>query len=178
MGVSYLADVADALLAAALAGLAEATTGRPPPATSYLSHGEPVPDHCGEVTVHLESVGHEPERFTSQGVSGGGFQSCQVVASPRFVISIFRCATNLGDGTNPLPSGDALDSDAADLLDDLWAVLTELYDRMAACTLVPGQSDCEDVSIEVAVPIEQQGDVAGWAIPVVVTANDQGPAGS
>ncbi len=172
MGISYLADCADALLAATLAGLAEATTGRPPPATSYLSHGEPVPDHCGEVTVHLESVGHLRERGDDL------VQSCQVLAEPTFVISIFRCATNLGDGPNPLPDADDLDTDAASLLEDLWAVLTELYDRIAAGTLIPGQDECRDVTIGIALPVEQQGDVAGWTIPVTVTANDQGPVGS
>jgi hypothetical protein len=176
MSLGYLAECADALLAAGIAALAQETTGRAPPATSYLSHGEPTPDHCGEITVHLESVGHEPPRGDS-----GIQQSCQLVASPTFVISLFRCVTNLNDSAaNPFPSGDALDTDAASLLEDLWALLTELYDRIAAGTLVPGlgEDDCENVTVGEVAPIETEGDVAGWRIPVTLSANDLGPTGS
>jgi len=179
MSVDYLAQCADALLAAVDAALVVATTGHAAPGTSYLSHGEPTPDHCGEVTVHLESVGHEPQSFNSQGLSGGLPQSCNVVGIPTFVISLFRCVTNLSDSqTDPFPSGDTLDSDAASLLVDLWALLTELYDRIEENTLLPGLDDPCDLAIGEVTPIETDGDVAGWRIPVTFSANDHGPTGS
>lgn len=184
MSVAYLADCAESILNAALSALADATTGRPAPDHVFVSHGPPVGDNCcdnGQLTVHLDTMTHSPEDTTGQ---PGGFASapqfgCSILGTPTFVVTLLRCVTGPGDSeADAVPSTDDLDDDALDLLADLWALLTEFYDRILACTLIPGQANCRDCFIGPVTPLEPSGGCAGWEIRVTITANDPGPAGS
>lgn len=177
VAVSYLADVAEALLQAALAGLAAATTGHAPPDVVYVEHDSPLVlgRACGDgiLTVHLELVRHVPTE------DDNFRQSCQVLPTPTWVITLLRCVPGLREGVNaPLPPVDDLDAAYKDLLVDLWALLTELYDRLANDTLIPGLDDSCDFTIGEASLIGPEGRVAGWEIRVTHVTNDQGPIGS
>lgn len=176
MTVSYLADQADAILAAALAGLAEATTGHAPPSTTIVTHGPPAGDVCddGLLAVYLDTVTHLPLRG-SQNTD----HSCLLVAEPVFVVVLLRCVPGLNDSrVDPLPNPDDLDDSAGELLVDLWALLTELYDRIAANTLLPDLDDPCDITIDFARHIPPEGRTAGWELRLTMSANDTGPSGS
>ena len=177
MTVSYLADVAVELLDAATDALVQATTGHAPPSEAWVSHAAPVSDYCcdgGQVTVHLASLDHEPfGTFNTEPPS----QNCASTPTARYVITVRRCYPSL-DTTGKAPTPSAMDDASAMLLADLWAILTELYDRRAAGTLFSAPTLCADVEIGVAEPEEPQGGCAGWTVPVAVVCNDSGPTGS
>lgn len=171
MTVAYLSSVADALLAAALAGIAQTTTGVAPPSRVLVVHGQPAWD-CEQLTVHLETVTHAP---TDDDVIR---QHCQIVPKPTWVITLIRCVPGLQEGTDPIPSTTDLDTSAGSLLVDLWALLTELYDRIAANTLIPGHIDPCDLTVGDVVYVGPEGGYGGWEVRVIAIANDQGPTGS
>lgn len=179
MSVGYYVTLADELLSAAEDALVEATTGHPPPGNTYVSHGPPhLLDHCcesGVLAVHLEEVEHRNAGDMTPYAPSTGW--CAIQCWPRFVITLGRCSPTFDD-RNAVPSPGALDAAASDLLIDLWAILTELYDRMFACTLFATQTICEDVEIGNAVPLEAEGGCAGWEVRVAVGCNDAGPTGS
>ena len=174
MSSTYLADCADALLAAAAAGLASATTGRPVPSTQIVSHGAPPLDWCcddGMLTVHVADVTHNQQyKNDLQQVP------CGVEPRVQFVITVARCWPTMDQQGNLSPA--LVDAAAQDQLEDLWCLLTEVYDRAAAKTLFPGQITCGDVEVGAAVPVNAEGGCAGWEIPLSLTTNDTGPAGS
>lgn len=177
MTVEYLADVAGDLLVAAEAGLALATTGHAPPANVYVTHGPPTGDWCcedGELVVWLETM--TPQLPPTAG-SFPVPNTCAILWDATYVIALHRCWPTRPDGKPPTPG--ELDSAATDLLADLWAILTELYDRARAGNLLGGQ-ECKDVTFEGATIAETQpeGGCAGWEIRVTVRANDGGPVGS
>lgn len=185
MTVTYLAECAEAILDAAFAALVEATTGRPAPTQVFVSHGPPAWDNCcngGQLTIHLDALTHTPEDVTTSGIPGLGTSpqfGCSILAAPVFVVTLLRCVTGPGDTiADAIPSPAALDDDAQDLLADLWALLTEFYDRILACTLTPGLTDCRDAFIGAVAPVGPEGGCAGWEIRVTITANDSGPVGS
>jgi hypothetical protein len=175
MAVDYLSDVATALLNGALAGLALATTGHAPPDEAYVSHGPPPWDRAcddGMLTVHLEALTHQPDPGDNLR------QSCQIVPRPVWVVTVLRCVPGLSDGNDPLPATSDLDDAHGDLLVDLWALLTEVYDRIENNTLIPGTDDPCDFTVGDVTPLGPDGRVAGWEIRVHHVANDQGPTGS
>ena len=177
MGVSYLGDLAVELLDAAQDALVAVTTGRAPPSESWISHDVPVSDYCcddGQLTVHLASLDHEAfGTFNTEPPP----QNCASTPTARFVITVRRCHPTVNaTGGSPTPA--RMDDASAGLLADLWAILTELYDRRSAGTLFSAPTLCADVEIGTAEPEPPQGGCAGWAIPVAVVCNDSGPTGS
>lgn len=176
MAVAALDTIAGAILDAAVAGLAVATTGRAAPGTSYVSHGPPTGEHCcddGYLTVHLDRLETAPSL-------DGDFPQvpCALLPYAHYIITLGRCVPQLGDSmtTTSVPAAD-LDAAAADLLEDLWALWTELADRIKAGTLVDGTA-CRDVRLGEALPLEESGACAGWVIALRVLVNDAGPTGS
>ena len=177
MTVEYLAECAAELLAAAEAALVEDTTGRPAPSAAWVAWGTAPRDRCcddGQITVHPSFLSHEQfGRFGEQPTT----QHCQRTPQPTFVITVLRCHPTMGgDASSPTP--DAQESAANGLLGDLWALLTELYDRARACTLFGGMAHCTDVNIGDVEIIEPESGCAGFAVPVTFVANDTGPEGS
>ncbi len=173
MSSRYLDGLAQALLESALAGLAPATTGRPAPSTAAISHGPPPLAWCcndGMLTVHLVEVSHQLS------VTELPQAHCAIVPMAKFEITIARCWPTMDDSGH-LAAVD-MDEAAGDLLEDLWSVLTELYDRLFDATVFPGQITCEQVVIGSATPLEAQGGCAGWTLEVEVYLNDSGPIGS
>lgn len=176
MSIGYLDTVATALLDALADALVQATTGRPPPAKVYVSHGLPAHDGCcegGQATVWLERVEYRPVQ------DGGGASAAGCVSDTwgTFVLEWARCVPTLDD-TGAWPSEGDLDVSAGDLLEDLWAVLTELDDRRATGTLVPGHQLCQGINPGDAVPLEPRGACAGWQVRVDVALQGPGPTGS
>lgn len=174
MSSTYLANCAQALLDGALAGLAVASTGRAAPSTVVLSHGEPPLEWCcddGMLTVHLPNVTHNLAFRTEQPQV-----PCGVEPRVTFVITVARCWPTMDDQGRL--SSAAVDTAAADQLEDLWCLLTELYDRLAAKTLFPGQTTCDEAEIGEATPLDAEGGCAGWTVEVFMTPNDTGPVGS
>lgn len=183
MTVSFLAECAESILDAAEAALVEATTGREPPSHVFVAHGEPAWDNCcdgGQLSVHLVQVLHDPQDVTAGGAIGGSPQyGCMIEPKPTFAITLLRCVTPPGDSmSDVIPAPGDVDDDAQGLLTDLWALLTELYDRIAACVLIPGMSNCRDAFVIAATPLDEEGGCAGWQVTVGITANDAGPVGS
>lgn len=171
MASTYLATVADGLLDALLAGLAQVTTGRAAPDTSYVSHGPPAYDCCPFAVVYLDPL----DGVTHNALEDPPFdQDCIIVPRATWILEWTRCVPALTDDGWPTPA--TLDVSAQDLLEDLWCVLTELYDRHKSGALVG--SGCGDVSIGNAMIIEPQGGCAGWKVPVTTILNDPGPLGS
>lgn len=171
MSSTYLGNLAQALLDSAAAALVQASTGRAAPSVTVLSHGPPPLEWCcndGMLAVHLASVTHGP--------SDVPHVPCGVDPVARFVVTVARCWPAMDD--SGLLDADEFDTAAADHLEDLWCLLTEFYDRLAAGTLFPGQVTCEQVEIGDAEPLDAEGGCAGWTIEVTVHLNDSGPVGS
>lgn len=172
--VGYLATLAEQYLDAGRAALVADTTGHDPPAHVFLSHGEPVADHCcdgGQLTVHLETAWDEIVRR-------GDTRQARCTIEPRatFVLTLYRCYPGLTKAGNP-PKAEALDGASENLLIDLWAIETEIFDRIAENTLFTGVS-CAEITLGDITPIADEGGCAGWTIPVTVELNDRGPSGS
>lgn len=171
-----LDEYAGSILNAAVAGLALATTGRAPPGSSWVSHGPPALEHCcddGQVTVHLDRLEVQPPEADT------GVQiPCAIVFVAHYVITLARCVPVLGDSMTEtaVPAAD-LDIAAGDLLEDLWALVTELRDRIRANTLIV-ETNCRDVRLDDATPLDESGGCAGWLVPLSVRVNDAGPTGS
>ena len=183
MAVGYLATMGDALLQAAADALVAATTGHPAPSSVYLSHDKPsLLDHCcddGVLTVHLEFSEHDTPFIAGQlslGSPAGG-RPCAVQFQPNWVITLGRCSPTF-DPDGEVPTVATLDAAAEDLLVDLWAIITELYDRSFDCTLFPGMTQCQDFRILSTNPLPPEGGCAGWEIRVQTGTNDTGPIGS
>lgn len=172
MASDYLAAAADDLLAALMAGLAEATTGRPPPSVSYVAHGAPVQAYCcddGYAAVYadpLQTVLHDQQ---------GAFDAaCAIIPEVTFVLEWGRCVPGVDDSGWPDPAD--LTVSAQDLLEDLWCVLTELYDRVTHDAIAGAA--CSDIRLGAASALEPSGGCAGWQVRVTMTCNDAGPTGS
>lgn len=177
MSITYLSQVADAVLDAAVDALAPATTGRAAITSAYVTHAIPAINRCcdgGQITVHLENVEHGQQYAATRDMPQHG---CGILHNPTFVITYARCWPSFEAGGGD-PTIEQWDTAAAELLEDLWALLTELADRIGACTLFPGMAACDDAAILDAVPLEAQGACAGWVIRVSLTTNDSGPTGS
>ena len=181
MPVNFLDTVATSLLDALVDGLALATTGNDPPTRTYVAHGAPAWDGCGDcdtefgsggqAAVWLERVEHRP--VTSQGGSVAS-AGCAVDPWGIFVLEWARCVPGLTEAG--WPSEDNLDLSAGKLLIDLWAVLTEVYDR-AATGPIAGMG-CQGVEMGDATPLEPSGQCAGWSVRVAIGLIGFGPVGS
>lgn len=179
MSVDYLDTLADALLDAAEGALVLATTGHAAPSHAWVSHGEPAVDHAcdgGQVTVHLVRLFHDPP-FGQYGAATVTPQKCHLTPQATFEIQLWRCVPTLGDGGESPPTAD-MDTSAGNLLTDLWAILTEIYDRFYAETLFGDPTLCRDVTIGEVAPLGPEGGAAGWSAQVTVVCNDPGPTGS
>ncbi len=183
MSSDYIGDMADALVSAGVAGLAQATTGRAAP-TGYRVHAPVVCDlNCGsgQLTVHLSQVFLAP--LDDEVTVGRPFPGncCAGIWKATFVMTLLRCISNLDASGRPVAST-VQDGDAADLMEDLWALLTQLDDQIEAGTLFTASEfpgiRCEDITVGFAVPKEIEGNCGGWEIPITVRMNDSGPTGS
>lgn len=177
MSVNYLAEIADAILAAGVAALVEATTGRPGPGNAFVSHGPPATDKCcdtGMLTVHLLRLNHHVSFVDELPQS-----PCGVEHRPTFLLTLARCYPGQ-DAAGKSPATSTIDSAASDLLEDLWALVTELSDRISSCSLFDGQADCGDAEIGEVAPLDPETTgCGGWTIEVALNGtNDSGPDGS
>lgn len=170
MAVNFLDVIATSLLDALVDGLAAATTGHDPPTRTYVSHGPPAWDGCGDcesggqATVWLERVEHR----------GEAAQVCDHEPWATYVLEWAHCVPGLTDAG--WPAEDALDVSAGNLLVDLWAVLTEVYDRAQAGSIA-GQP-CSGIEMGDAIPLEPSGQCAGWSVRVTLGIVASGPTGS
>lgn len=184
MTVEYLSLVADTLLDAAADALVAATTGHAAPTSEYVGHGPPTGDYCcdnGEISVWLDTNDPEDAGLASTVASAGSIPQvgCALLQEATFVVSLRRCWPTGKDAA--APASTEVDAAAGMLLIDLWALLTELWDRAKAGTLLPaaaGQDNTKDARLGSATMIEPQGGCAGWDVRVHVRLNDTGPEGS
>lgn len=179
MGFDYLAILADDLLDAAQTGLGE--QARPEPSISRVAHAIPSWDTCcpddetgeggGLLTVYLEQIDYQPSDVAPR---------CAVVGTATFAIELARCVPSLIDSpTQPFHSGEVYGAAAIALLEDLWAISREVFDRWQAGSLFPESGvDCAAVTLGQAVPLEEQGGCAGWRWSISVVLNDTGAVGS
>lgn len=162
MAVAALAVQADAILAAVEAALALATTGHAAPSQVFRSHGPPNLELCcedGVAAVWLEQVSHDPVN------ADGPEPGCDPAENyAHWVIGIYRCWPS---GDVAAPSADEYDTASETLLIDAWALLTELYDRNRAGTLLPG-CDCQTVRWGALTPHDAEGGCAGWEMRLTV----------
>lgn len=181
--IAYLAQIGDAILNAGSAGLVVGTTGRPAP-TAYLVHEPVVFDQfCedGQLTVSLRRVFLAPLGDESANTPPWPGNCCAGIWKAEYVLTLIRCVTNLDTQGKPAPTA-TQDADATALMEDLWALLTQLDDQLEAGTLfdpaqLPGIR-CQDVTVGEAIPVPIDGNGAGWEIPITVRLNDSGPTGS
>lgn len=164
MSSEALAAQAQALLDAAAAGLALATTGRPVPTHRFRSHGLPNLELCcdnGVLAVWLERIEHRETDPPDLG--------CQVENYLHWVIGVYRCWPT--GGTAP-PSDLTYDAAAADLLEDAWAIATEFYDRLRTGSLLTS-CGCETVTLGDLTPHDAEPDAgcAGWEFRLEIDAS-------
>lgn len=185
MTVSYLVECADALLDAAAAGLAEATTGHPPPTNIYVCTGPPAGDYCcdgGELAVWIERMMPVDPGIASSSATAGQIPQygCVVIWEAMYVVALHRCYPNTS-GNGRAPAVGTVNDASASLLIDLWAMLTEYSTRLKAETLLPGGGlNCRNITLE-EVQIADDGPngaCAGWEMRVTVRCSDSGPVGS
>lgn len=119
-----------------------------PVGRSYISHGAPAWDACGEdqVTVHLA-----PLSFRS---TGSGRQQ-QTRLDVGLVLQVVRCVPVPADDGTPPPAVD-LDTSAVGLLDDAARVV---YGVLAA-EWIPA---CTGLTLGQMNPLGPLGGVAGWS---------------
>lgn len=172
MTVDYLARLADDLLDAAEAALVQATTGYAPPTHAYVAHRLPPADLCcddGMLVVYLDHLDHQS--FGAFGAEPPP-QNCATTPQATFHIVVRRCYPAHG-------ATDDRDTAAQKLLGDLWAILTEVYDRRKSGALFPDTNTlCTDVTVGDVQPEDVEGGCGGYIIPVTTVCNDTGPTGS
>lgn len=162
---AYIHDLAEALLASAVAGLAPSRTGHKAPGVTYVAHGAPAWDGCDQLAVWVGPI-------TLRGVAGvaagrSGVPTALPVAA--FTIDLARCVHE-PDARGNGPTAAALASDAALLNRDAWCLHTgvsrDLGDVFGGCRVIePGEM----------IPLGPEGGLAGWRWPIVVSLNDGGP---
>lgn len=155
MPVSTLADLADALLTEASAGLDVARTGHPNFARQFVSHNAPAWEVCAasQLTVHTASLSHRQPTTKAP---------CMIWPRLELHVQFVRCVT-----TEPIegPDAAALDVDATGLLVDLQALVSWLYDH-------PIGGACEEIQFGNAIPLGPSGGIAGYDVAVFVGVND------
>lgn len=169
-----LYDVADTLLAIAVAGLAQSRTGVALPDRTFVGHGPPaVEADCTDlVTVYLDHVEHRPG-VQATGLPGGA-ASCHLVPVAVFWIEWWRCGYPTVDDQGTAPTAEAIDDAAAQNMADLWSLLTYLYAQRVAGNLVVPES-CENTAIGIARPLPPSGGTSGYRVMVAIAANSKGP---
>jgi hypothetical protein len=161
VAADYLQTLAADLLAASLAGLAVARTGNPEPDRVYISHNSPAWDECsgdGQLSVWIGPIVHTQVAVGSV---------CQIRASAPLCVTLLRCVPTMRDDGSP-PTSAELTASADGLNRDVWSLLTELYDYVAAL-------GCDIVDVGSAEPLGPDGGLAGWRVCIDVLLNDSGP---
>lgn len=180
MSASYLADLADALLAAAQAGLAEARTGHPPPDRTFVSHGVPADDLAcpgnGMLTVHAgRAPGGQLGALHHVGFSTPTAMPARVPLQVIYslIVTLKRCYP-VGQIGAPIPEAADVTEAAEALLTDLWCLATKLYELRDAETLFAAHS-AQQVGIGDAIVVDPMGGPAGFTLSVVVNLSEPGP---
>jgi len=81
---------------------------------------------------------------------------------------VLRCVPGIeDDGQNLLlPSTDKISAAAAICYADLWGVWNYLKNQFRAGLLFASQSNRREFQFDPAIPVQSQGGVAGWSIPI------------
>ena len=177
MQPQYLDLMAADLLDAALAGLAEARTGIPPPGRRYTAHGRPVVDICeasdgtGQLSVYADP--RAPLAFVSNNPRAGALSSVPrtllIAPVATFTIEWWRCHPAFTVG-GEIPDAADLDAAASMLLVDLWCMATQLLAEWRAGTLLSVR--CASLEIGPVASLGPLGGAGGWSISVRAGLDD------
>ena len=177
MGATYLADLLESILAAALAALDPARTGIPAPALSGITHGLPVIDACemnGRLAAYLDpALAIEPRYLQSR--VGGDLPSgrCAVTSFAHISVELWRCVPTPDDfGNPPLVTDEAAAAYA--LATSAWCLYTGLLQAALAGSLMPG-GQCDTVVLAPLEVLEPQGGAGGIKLPLTIQLSDGGP---
>lgn len=165
---NWVSRIASAVLTSAAAALPS------PPATQYVSAGEPAADGCDQLVVWVDKF------KTVRPIPGtrgkGAFADNQQSLNPQgalpavdFKVQLLRCGAPgiTSDITPALPTAADLSAFAASQLTDGWALYRGLIAAWAGGTLfghlehAPGS-----VVIGQQTAVGSQGGTAGWQLPV------------
>ncbi len=176
---TYASDRMTELLNAATIALALTRTGNALPARSLRTHNEPVvpvTDCADSLSVYLANPAIKLYRFSGV-VQGRGVQSgpVNVEAVLRLYVELWRCVPGLEGADATEPSDASLDTSAAGLARDIWALWTGLKQAQAAGTLFPGGFAQQLAEFGDPVPLGPLGRMGGWRILVEVPTSDIGP---
>jgi hypothetical protein len=172
---SVLADLLDAVLDAATAGLDAAD--RDIPERSLVTHSTPlVVLNVDQLSVYMSPVVTRPFGERSPDGSPGDLQQKGWNHVATCYVEFWRCAPGVNDA-GPIPERDAVDANARELLRDAWAINAEITTRLVNHELVPVWSPLQvptraDVGLGTWTPLGPQGLMAGWKfnLDVVVPA--------
>lgn len=172
---TYLADIAHGLLDTSIDALSMDRTGHAAPGRSHLSWGNPAADTfdpAGQLTVCIDPVG---QGGSVTHVQPNPRMDALIVPRATFMITLLRAVPTLDEEGQP-HRAKAYDSSAADLMTDLWSVMTALYEGLRTYKLFEGQCvGCDDVKIGRTDLIQPSGGSAGFNIRLDVMLNDRGP---
>lgn len=160
MDATILRTMANDLLKAARDAYNEVSGSHPAPARQLIAHGVPAHD-CDALIVWLE-------RMPTQQQPNRG--KCGRIVQPTFNLEVSRCYPT-ADGRARIPTGAEEQRVAELLLDDLWTINHHLTSEWSSGTLFRSFTgiDCEDVQWQPVIALNNQGGIAGWRMPIVVT---------
>lgn len=175
---TYVADRAQELLNACIAGLDPSRTGHDVPTRVYRGWGDPPADmNCAGngsliVSHRVNSSVNVREPGQSRGIPGRrpGGRSLQVI---RYRVSLYRCWPLPAPGTSA-PDAATIDAASKGLQVDEWCLTKYLLQHVNAGTLFAGVT-ARDARVGDAIVLPGKGGAAGVRIDVELNANDSGP---
>lgn len=175
MTADFIADRALELLTAAEASLTLLRTGNPIPTRFGRTHGAPVAEVCegsaygGQLNVYVDSPAVSVEA-QSQGRSHN-VGARHWMPYLNLVVELWRCAPK-----GPVPTAAQLDTYAAAMMKDGFALVTGLEAEKIAGLLFPTLPPNYEVQLGLLTPLAIQGGSGGWKMTVRVPVADAGPA--
>lgn len=176
---TYLGDLAQGILDTCSEALSIDRTGREPPARQNLSWGNPPADtfdRDGQLTVTLDPVG---QGGSITHVSQNPRQDSLIVPRATFTVTLMRPVPTPDAKGNP-PKAEDLTASAQGLMNDLWSMLTAIYDALHANNstdaLFPSQClGCDDIKLGRIDMIQPSGGAGGFNIRIETVLGDRGP---
>lgn len=165
-----LFDLAQQYLDAVVLALADTPGGAP--SVSYVSPGLPAFD-CDQVTVHVGGPIIAPTTPPGGALGIDHRVTVAEVDLIRMTAIVIRCCPVFDDDGNPPPAADQTAA-ARQTTSDVWAVWAHVKDDVRNKTLF-GSANCREFSFEPAIPVNIEGGLCGWQIPMHVQLDGYRP---
>ena len=167
---THLLDVMTSFLTVACACLEDTPNGAPE--ECFISHGPPAFDCCNLLAVWVERIRPSHGFGEGQYQTGGKLwdRCCELNSVADIGIRLLRpCYPGLVDNPrNPFPGAEKIHGASSDLLIDIWVL--ECCLSQAACdgVLFPPGTNCLELGIGHASPVQPDGGCAGWTWELTV----------